>query len=86
MLRTVEGVFRNGRIELRETPGSAADGTPVLVTFLLPGSVDLDEHGIGPDAATELRARLAAFADEWESPEMDIYDDYDAARARLQAR
>ena len=86
MLRTVEGIFRNGRIELREAPGSAADGTPVLVTFLLPGPVNLGEQGIGPNAAAELRARLAAFAEEWESPEMDIYDDYDAALARLQAR
>lgn len=30
----------------------------------------------------ELRARLESFAEEWDSPEMDAYNDYDAARAR----
>ncbi|MCP4674480.1 MAG: hypothetical protein GY854_02975 [Deltaproteobacteria bacterium] len=30
---TIEGVFRNGRVELREKPDSA-DGKRVLVTFL----------------------------------------------------
>jgi hypothetical protein len=34
----------------------------------------------------ELRARLDRFAEEWESPEMSIYDDYDASTAGLQAR
>lgn len=28
----------------------------------------------------ELRARLEPFAQEWESPEMAVYDDYDAER------
>jgi len=30
-----------------------------------------------------LRARLATFAEEWNAPEMDIYDNYDAAKANL---
>jgi hypothetical protein len=30
----------------------------------------------------ELRARLEPFAEEWESPEMALYDDYDNARGR----
>jgi len=31
-------------------------------------------------------APLASFAEDWDSPEMDVYDDYDAAKARLEAR
>ncbi len=33
MLTTIEGVYKNGRIELSETPESAEE-RPVLVTFL----------------------------------------------------
>lgn len=33
--------------------------------------------------AAELRGRLDRFADEWDSPEMRIYDEYDAAKAGL---
>ena len=48
--------------------------------------ISLAEHGIGPAQAAELRARFATFAEEWERPEMDMYDDYDAANARLEAK
>lgn len=45
--------------------------------------VRLVDYGIGPAQAVELRARLATFAEEWERPEMDVYDDYDAAKAKF---
>ena len=48
-------------------------------------SVRLADYGIGPVQAAELRASFASFAEEWEHPEMDVYDDYDAAKARLEA-
>jgi hypothetical protein len=86
VLRTVEGFYRNGRIELAEAPGDVPEETRVLVTFLEPQPVDLRERGISERRAAELRARLTAFAEEWDSPDMDVYDDYDAARARMQAR
>lgn len=86
MLRSVEGVYRDGRIELKESPGEVSDETPVIVTFLDDGGVDLRSRGIDEVQAAELRARLAPFAEDWESPEMDIYDDYDAARADLETR
>lgn len=44
--------------------------------------VDLREHGITREQAAELRARLTTFED-WDDPEMDIYDDYDQALANL---
>ena len=43
----------------------------------------LQDYGISPAQAAELRASLATFAGEWERPEMDVYDGYDAAKARL---
>jgi hypothetical protein len=82
MLKSVEGVYRNGRIELAETPSDVRDETPVIVTFLAAGTVDLQARGIDEAHAAELRARLATFAPEWETPEMDVYDDYDDAKAK----
>ncbi|MGQ9629968.1 MAG: hypothetical protein ACUVXI_06560 [bacterium] len=86
MLTTVEGVYRNGKIELAEIPREVSEGTPVIVTFLTPSFIDLRTRGIDELQAADLRARLATFAEEWESPEMSIYDNYDAAKANLQTR
>ena len=47
--------------------------------------VSLADYEISPAQAAELRASFATFAGEWERPEMDVYDDYDAAKARLEA-
>jgi hypothetical protein len=86
MLKTIEGVFRDGKVELTEVPKDVRDETRVLVTFLEPPVIALQARGIDEGHAAELRARLAPFAEEWESPEMAVYDDYNAAKARLQAR
>jgi hypothetical protein len=83
MLRSGEDVYRDGKIELAELPGDVRDETRVIVTFLDSGHVDLRARGIDEAHAAELRARLATFAEDWDSPEMDLYDDYDAAKARL---
>ena len=86
MSTTIKGIYRNGKIELSETPRDVCEGTRVVVTFLAPGSVDLREHGIDKAQAAEIRARLASFAEDWESPEMDVYDNYDEEKAKLQTR
>ena len=86
MLTTIEGVYRDGKIKLAGIPSEVREGTPVIVTFLVPSYVDLRAWGIDEAQARELRARLATFAEEWESPEMSIYDNYDAAQASLQTR
>lgn len=83
MLTTVEGIYRDGKIELQEVPAQVPDETQVLVTFIVPKGVDLRSHGIDAAAAAELRGRLATFADDWNHPDMDVYDDYDAAKANL---
>jgi len=76
-----EGVYRRGRIELIHVPENMPENTRVIVTFLGSGAIDLQTREIDENAAAELRARLGRFAEDWESPEMDVYDDYDAAHA-----
>ena len=77
-LRTFEGVYRDGKIELTAVPYGVREATPVLVTFLESSVVSLRERGIGPDEAADLRARLTTFAEDWDNPDMDVYDDYEA--------
>ena len=38
-------------------------------------TVDLRECGVGEAQATDLRARLKTFAEDWERPEAAIYDE-----------
>jgi hypothetical protein len=71
--KTIEGVFRNGKIELSETPADLTE-VRVIVTFLPEGAVNLSERGINEAQAASLRARLGTFAEDWESPEMGAYD------------
>ena len=81
MLKAIEGIYRDGKVELEEPPGDIPDQTRVIVTFLTAHRVDLRARGIDEVQAADLRGRLAAFAQEWDSPEMDIYDDYHADKS-----
>jgi len=83
MLNSIEGIYRKGKIELNQVPADVRDDTPVIVTFLRSGRIDLRERGIDEGIAADLRARLSTFAEDWDSPEMDIYNDYDASKSRL---
>jgi hypothetical protein len=47
--------------------------------------VDLQALGIDQAQAAELRASFATFED-WNDPEMDIYNDYDASKSALDGR
>jgi hypothetical protein len=85
-LTSVKGIYRSGRVELTEQPANVRDETQVIVTFVEPGEIDLRTRGISEAEAAELRDRLAAFVEDWDSPEMEIYDNYDAAKAKLSAR
>ena len=75
MLTLIEGVYKDGKIELTESPPPDASGR-VIVTFVSSAvrPVNLAERGIGPEQAADLRHRLATFAEDWERPEMDAYD------------
>ena len=75
MLKSIEGIFRNGKVELLE-PAQISDESRVLVTFLSSkGAVDLRERGIHESHAADLRGRLKAMTQDWERPEMDVYDE-----------
>jgi len=73
MLHAVKGVCRDGRIELLEPPPAGAEGE-VIVTFLGSGPVDLRQRGIDEHQTADLRHRLGAFVEDWQRPEMDVYD------------
>lgn len=75
MLRAVEGIYRQGKIELLETPPDVTEAR-VVVTFLpIEGTIDLRARGIDEAEAAELRSRWGAAAEDWDRPEMDVYND-----------
>ena len=74
MLKSVEGIYRDGKVELLEMPIDVVEAR-VIVTFLpTRGPIDLRERGIDEVQAADLRARLQSFAEDWERPEMEAYD------------
>ena len=85
MSTSIKGTYREGMVVLKEQPAGVEDETPVIVTFPDSSGIDLATCGINEEGAIELQAALATFED-WKLPEMDIYDDYDAAKAKLQTR
>jgi len=40
MLKTVEGIYQNGQIQLAELPPGVRDSTQVLITFLDPNKLE----------------------------------------------
>jgi CheY-like chemotaxis protein len=72
-MQTVEGTYKNGQIILAETPSDITE-SKVLVTFLEGERIDLTERGIGKEQAARLRAKFNTIAEDWNRPEMDIYD------------
>jgi hypothetical protein len=82
MLTSIQGVYRDGRIELSENPTNVPDGTLAIITFMEFGDHDIDlvTQGIDQGQAKVLKESLTTFADDWNNPEMSIYDDYDAAK------
>lgn len=83
MLPTVKGVYRNGRIELNSLPCNIVEETKVIVTFVNSDAIDLADCGIDRLQAEALRNSLATFAEDWDSPEMSVYDNYDATKSQL---
>ena len=75
MLKSIEGVYRDGKVELVEPPPEGVAGR-VIVTFISSPAtaVDLAERGVNPEQAADLRHRLTTFAEDWQRPEMDAYD------------
>ncbi len=74
MMKAIRGVYRNGKVELREKP-EGFEGAAVIVTFLSEAKdVDLEARGIDETQAADLRARLSSFVEDWNRPEMQAYD------------
>jgi hypothetical protein len=76
MVKSVEGIYRNGKVELLE-PIEGAEGSRVIVTLVHAAqAVDLRERGIDTHQAAGLRQRLSRFAEDWDRPEMAAYDEF----------
>jgi hypothetical protein len=80
MVTQVKGIYRQGWIELIEPPDDWVEGSSVVVTFVASNEINLEVLGITQEEAGRLRGSLASFAEDWESPEMSVYDNYDAAK------
>ena len=83
MLTTVEGVFRDGRIELRDTP-PAAEGARVIVTFL-PESPESETAS--SRSASEVNRRMLALFQAWQAEpltaeEERLLDDFESFQAQ----
>lgn len=73
MLKAVKGHYKQGKLELYETPQIAE--CDVIVTFIENGeAVDLETRGITKEDARDLRNRLRAFEEDWNAPGMEAYD------------
>ena len=79
MIQTVEGVFRNGKVELLETPPNIPESR-VIVTFLPPVTGPGGGPSYTPDEIADLRGKLAAWDQDWNAPGMEAYDDYETRR------
>lgn len=75
MLTAIRGHYKDGKVELYETP-HLKEGE-IIITFIdaeKDGVADLKARGISPREAADLRKRLSTFEDDWGAEEMDIYD------------
>ena len=71
MLKSFEGIYRNGRVDLLERPDNS-DGSRVIVTFV---PTEASQSPIlGREELAELRWQLASFEDDWNAPGMEKYD------------
>jgi hypothetical protein len=83
VLTTVEGVFRDGRIELCEAPPDV-ERARVIVTFL----PEAPESGApSPRSASEANRRILALLQAWQAEplttdEERLLDDFDAFQAQ----
>jgi hypothetical protein len=82
MIQTIEGIFRNGKVELLEEPENVREAR-VIVTFLPDGNGPEGGPLFTPDEVADLRGKLAAWEEDWNAPNapgMEAYDDYETRR------
>ena len=79
MIQTVEGVFRNGKVELLQAPENIHEAR-VIVTFLPDHIGSEGAPTFTPEELADLRGKLAAWEEDWNAPGMEAYDDYETRR------
>jgi hypothetical protein len=79
MILSVEGIFRNGKVELLEKPENVQEAR-VIVTFLPLAMGPEGGPTFTPEEIAELRGKLAAWEEDWNAPGMEAYDDYETRR------
>ncbi|MBW3538985.1 MAG: hypothetical protein KY476_01830 [Planctomycetes bacterium] len=72
MFNSVEGVFRNGQVELLERP-PALEETRVIVTFLPVERRAGEPPNFTPQELADLRGKLQAWEEDWNAPGMEAY-------------
>jgi hypothetical protein len=82
MVTTVEGVFRDGRIELREAPPDVEEAR-VIVTFLPEAP---ETEAASPRSVSEANRRMLTLLQAWQAEpltadEKRLLDDFDAFQA-----
>ena len=83
MLTTVEGIFRDGRIELCDAP-PGVDEARVIVTFLPESS---ESRSASASSASEANRRMRALLQAWQAEpltpdEKRLFDEFDAFQAQ----
>jgi hypothetical protein len=79
MIQTVQGIFRDGKVELLEKPTNIQEAR-VIVTFLPGDLVAVGEPSFTSEELADLRGKLEAWEEDWNAPGMEAYDDYEARR------
>lgn len=74
MITSVEGTFRDGRVELDEIPPNVKEAR-VIITFLPEPTSGRRGPNLSAREAADLRARLTAWEDDWNAPGMEAYDE-----------
>jgi hypothetical protein len=73
MMKSIEGIYQNGKVKLLE-PGPANGKSRVIVTFVPFSGPEGQKKRLTKTHAANLRTRLKTFQEDWDRPEMDVYD------------
>jgi hypothetical protein len=74
MLKSVEGIYRNGKVELLEQPPDINEAR-VIITFLPPNKESAQPPQFTPEELADLRGKFASWEEDWNAPGMEAYDE-----------
>jgi hypothetical protein len=74
MLTSIEGIHRDGKVELKERPVDVTEAR-VIVTFLPADPGRRQPPALTPEELAEQRGRFASWEEDWNAPGMEAYDD-----------